>query len=49
MRVTPGRRRTLADRFRGTNKEGCGGLGEQIPYQGLDPGSILIKAKQLMK
>ncbi|GFZ52295.1 hypothetical protein JCM24511_10068 [Saitozyma sp. JCM 24511] len=35
--------------YMGTNKEGCGGLGEQIPYQGLDPGSILVKAKQLMK
>jgi hypothetical protein len=34
---------------RGTNREGCGGLGEQIPFQGLDPHSILLKAKQLMK
>ncbi|ORY22833.1 putative transketolase [Naematelia encephala] len=35
--------------YMGTNKEGCGGLSEQIPYQGLDPGSILMRAKQLMK
>ncbi|ORX36956.1 putative transketolase [Kockovaella imperatae] len=35
--------------YMGTNKEGCGGLGEQIPYQGLAPGDILLKAKQLMK
>jgi len=35
--------------YMGTNKEGCGGLGEQIPYQGLDPGSIVVKAKQLIK
>ena len=24
--------------YMGTIKEGCGGLSEQIPYQGLDPG-----------
>ena len=23
--------------YLGTNKEGCGGLTEQIPFQGLDP------------
>ncbi|KAF8839515.1 thiamine diphosphate-binding protein [Paxillus ammoniavirescens] len=31
----------------GTTKEGCGGLSEQIPYQGLDPQSIILKIKQL--
>ncbi|KAI0784522.1 thiamine diphosphate-binding protein [Abortiporus biennis] len=31
----------------GTNKEGCGGLSEQIPFQGLDPQSITLKIKQL--
>lgn len=29
----------------GANREGCGGLGEQIPYQGLDPSSIHVKVK----
>jgi len=33
--------------YMGTTKEGCGGLGEQIPYQNLDPGSIHLKIKQL--
>ncbi|TFK73252.1 transketolase [Pluteus cervinus] len=33
--------------YLGTSKEGCGGLWEQIPYQGLDPRSIAIKIKQL--
>ncbi|KAH9997137.1 thiamine diphosphate-binding protein [Russula compacta] len=31
----------------GTTKEGCGGLQEQIPYQGLDPLSIIDKIKAL--
>ncbi|KAI0046719.1 thiamine diphosphate-binding protein [Auriscalpium vulgare] len=31
----------------GTNKEGCGGLQEQIPHQGLDPQSIIVKIKEL--
>jgi transketolase C-terminal domain/subunit len=31
----------------GTNKEGCGGLWEQIPHQGLDPQSIILKIKTL--
>ncbi|KAN0092643.1 thiamine diphosphate-binding fold [Tylopilus felleus] len=33
--------------YMGTVKEGCGGLSEQIPYQGLDSQSIIIKIKQL--
>ncbi|OBZ72046.1 Transketolase-like protein 2 [Grifola frondosa] len=33
--------------YMGTVKEGCGGLSEQIPYQGLDPQSIILKIKQL--
>ncbi|KAF9048821.1 transketolase [Panaeolus papilionaceus] len=33
--------------YMGTTKEGCGGLWEQIPYQNLDPGSIVVKIKQL--
>ncbi|RDX57415.1 transketolase [Lentinus brumalis] len=33
--------------YMGTNKEGCGGLTEQIPHQGLDPQSIILKIKQL--
>jgi len=33
--------------YMGTVKEGCGGLQEQIPYQGLDPQSIILKIKQL--
>lgn len=43
--------RSLTPRYgyMGTNREGCGGLGEQIPHQGLDSGSIVVKAKQLMK
>jgi len=31
----------------GTTREGCGGLWEQIPFQGLDPQSIILKIKQL--
>ncbi|EDR04074.1 transketolase [Laccaria bicolor S238N-H82] len=33
--------------YMGSTKEGCGGLWEQIPYQGLDPQSIILKIKQL--
>ncbi|TFY82747.1 hypothetical protein EWM64_g1275 [Hericium alpestre] len=33
--------------YMGTIKEGCGGLQEQIPFQGLDPQSIIVKIKQL--
>ncbi|KAK6910400.1 transketolase [Kwoniella mangroviensis CBS 10435] len=35
--------------YMGTNKEGCGGLGEQIGHQGLDSASIALKIKQLIK
>ncbi|EIN03949.1 Thiamin diphosphate-binding protein [Punctularia strigosozonata HHB-11173 SS5] len=31
----------------GAVKEGCGGLQEQIPYQGLDPQSIIVKIMAL--
>ncbi|KAL5511105.1 hypothetical protein ACEPAH_4320 [Sanghuangporus vaninii] len=31
----------------GTIKEGCGGLQEQIPHQGLDPESIITKIRSL--
>ncbi|KAG9316130.1 thiamine diphosphate-binding protein [Chiua virens] len=33
--------------YMGTVKEGCGGLSEQIPYQGLDSQSIIAKIKKL--
>lgn len=33
----------------GTHKEGCGGLWEQYPHQGIDPDSIMNKVKELMK
>ncbi|KAG6853310.1 hypothetical protein C0991_005236 [Blastosporella zonata] len=33
--------------YMGTTREGCGGLWEQIPYQGLDSQSIILKIKQL--
>lgn len=32
----------------GTHKEGCGGLWEQYPYQGIDPVSIINKVKALV-
>jgi transketolase len=32
----------------GTYKEGCGGLWEQYPHQGLDPDSIMQKVKSLI-
>lgn len=33
----------------GTHKEGCGGLWEQYPHQGLDPDGIISKVKELVK
>jgi len=30
-----------------THKEGCGGLWEQFPHQGIDPNGIIAKVKQL--
>jgi transketolase C-terminal domain/subunit len=35
--------------YLGTHKEGCGGLWEQYPYQGLDPVGIMAKVKELVK
>lgn len=35
--------------FLGTHEEGCGGLWEQYPYQGIDPVGIMNKVKQLSK
>ena len=32
----------------GTHKEGCGGLWEQFPHQGLDPAGIMSKVKALI-
>lgn len=32
----------------GTHKEGCGGLWEQFPHQGIDPVSIMNKVKELV-
>ncbi len=32
----------------GTYKEGCGGLWEQFPHQGIDPTGIMAKVKQLL-
>ncbi|MBW4432705.1 MAG: transketolase [Pelatocladus maniniholoensis HA4357-MV3] len=33
----------------GIHKEGCGGLWEQFPYQGLDPEGIIKKVKELVR
>ena len=33
----------------GTYKEGCGGLWEQFPHQGIDPAGIMAKVKELLK
>jgi len=33
----------------GTHKEGCGGLWEQFPHQGIDPVGIMAKVKELVK
>jgi transketolase len=35
--------------YLGTHKEGCGGLWEQFPHQGIDPVGIMIKVKELAK
>jgi transketolase len=32
-----------------THKEGCGGLWEQFPHQGIDPAGIMAKAKELLQ
>jgi transketolase len=32
----------------GTHQEGCGGLWEQFPHQGIDPAGIMAKAKELL-
>jgi transketolase len=34
--------------YLGTHEEGCGGLWEQFPHQGLDPDGIIKKVKQLI-
>ncbi len=34
--------------YLGTHEEGCGGLWEQFPHQGLDPVSIIAKVKALL-
>ncbi|TBU55581.1 transketolase [Dichomitus squalens] len=41
--------RSLTPRYgyMGSNKEGCGGLTEQIPHQGLDPQSIIKRIREL--
>jgi transketolase len=33
----------------GTHKEGCGGLWEQFPHQGIDPEGIMAKTKELLQ
>jgi transketolase C-terminal domain/subunit len=32
-----------------THKEGCGGLWEQFPHQGIGPEGIMSKVKELVK
>jgi transketolase len=32
----------------GTHKEGCGGLWEQFPHQGIDPAGIMAKIKEML-
>ena len=32
----------------GTHQEGCGGLWEQFPHQGIDPQGIIAKVKELL-
>jgi transketolase C-terminal domain/subunit len=32
----------------GTHKEGCGGLWEQFPYQGINPEGIMKKVRELV-
>ena len=34
--------------FLGTHEEGCGGLWEPFPHQGIDPNGIMAKVKELM-
>jgi transketolase C-terminal domain/subunit len=34
--------------YLGTHKEGCGGLWEQFPHQGIDPVGIMSKVKELV-
>jgi len=34
--------------YLGVHKEGCGGLWEQFPYQGIDPAGIIGKVKELV-
>ncbi|NET38713.1 MAG: transketolase [Cyanothece sp. SIO1E1] len=34
--------------YLGTHKEGCGGLWEQYPHQGIDPTGIMSKVKELV-
>ncbi|MEM6715900.1 MAG: transketolase C-terminal domain-containing protein [Cyanobacteria bacterium P01_F01_bin.56] len=34
--------------YLGTHEEGCGGLWEQFPHQGIDPTGIMTKVKELM-
>lgn len=34
--------------YLGTHQEGCGGLWEQFPHQGIDPEGIMTKVKQLL-
>ncbi|MEM9452439.1 MAG: transketolase C-terminal domain-containing protein [Cyanobacteria bacterium P01_E01_bin.6] len=34
--------------YLGTHEEGCGGLWEQYPYQGIDPDGIMKKVKELV-
>jgi transketolase len=34
--------------FLGTHEEGCGGLWEQYPHQGIDPTGIIAKVKELV-
>lgn len=42
--------RGYAPRFAhiGTHKEGCGGLWEQFPHQGIDPAGIMAKVKEML-
>ncbi len=35
--------------YLGTHEEGCGGLWEQFPHQGIDPVGIMAKVKELIK
>jgi transketolase len=35
--------------YLGTHHEGCGGLWEQFPHQGIDPASIMNKVKDLLR